>query len=212
MLGVLASVGGPPLPRAPLGIPFRATTATAAASKLVVECYHDVCCPFSRKMFETLFSGDKPLASKQAAVEFRWHPVPQPWHPQSAIMTESALAVHQAEPDKLWPYLVSLYAQQESFFDDKVQHLSRDALYSMCARVASDVGVDGAGFKKQLALEGEGNCGNRVTQAMKFYCKEHRKRGVHVTPTVFVNGMEAPQASSGWGAAEWETFLADLTE
>jgi hypothetical protein len=26
---------------------------------------------------------------------------------------------------------------------------------------------------------------------------------VHVTPTVFLNGLEAPDISSGWGLGEW---------
>ena len=33
---------------------------------------------------------------------------------------------------------------------------------------------------------------------------------VHVTPTVFVNGLEAGVVSSGWSAAEWQKFLQPM--
>ena len=35
-------------------------------------------------------------------------------------------------------------------------------------------------------------------------------RAVHVTPTVFVNGIEAPDISSGWTAEEWRAKLDGL--
>jgi hypothetical protein len=38
---------------------------------------------------------------------------------------------------------------------------------------------------------------------MKWSVKYHRARSVHVTPTVFLNGLEAPDISSSWTAAEW---------
>lgn len=40
-------------------------------------------------------------------------------------------------------------------------------------------------------------------QTVKF----QRRRGVHVTPTVFFNGIEQGQIESGWGVEEWKVFL-----
>jgi len=40
-------------------------------------------------------------------------------------------------------------------------------------------------------------------QTVKF----HRKRGVHVTPTVFFNGIEQSQVSSAWDENQWKEFL-----
>jgi len=45
-----------------------------------------------------------------------------------------------------------------------------------------------------------GNAGNAMTQHIKWACKYHRGRGVHVTPTVHVNGLEAGIVSSGAAA------------
>ena len=44
-------------------------------------------------------------------------------------------------------------------------------------------------------------------QVVKF----QRRRGVHVTPTVFVNGIEQSQISSTWSSKEWTQFLNKAT-
>lgn len=62
----------------------------------------------------------------------------------------------------------------------------------------------------RLQLAGLGNAGNAVTQRLKWATKLHRARGVHVTPTVHVNGLEASIASSDWTVEEWKAFLAAL--
>ena len=201
---------GPPLPSRPLGIVFFPETTQPRIS---VQLYHDVCCPFSKKMFNTLFLKNTGLANKyekEQQVQFTWFPVPQPWHPQSAIMAEAVLSIQKTTPHKTWAFITAMYANQDNFFDDKVADMSRTALYEGCAALAEGVGCDRAAFLKELICTGEGNCGNGVTQSLKFYVKQHRKQGVHVTPTVFVNGIEAPQVSSGWSGAEWSEFLDGL--
>ena len=76
-----------------------------------------------------------------------------------------------------------------------------------------------------------------MTQHIKWICKHHRTRGVRtfaplpvcctrthrrslrlfasclladVTPTVFVNGLEAGVVSSGWTPEQWLQFLEPL--
>ena len=49
-----------------------------------------------------------------------------------------------------------------------------------------------------------------TTKLLKFAIKYHRIRGVHVTPTVFVNGIEAPDISSGWTAEQWIEKLKSI--
>ena len=48
---------------------------------------------------------------------------------------------------------------------------------------------------------------NAVFPLTKQIVKFQRKRGVHVTPTVFFNGIEQTQVSSGWTANDWTEFL-----
>ena len=34
-----------------------------------------------------------------------------------------------------------------------------------------------------------------------------RKNGIHVSPTVYVNGLEDGRISSGWTLAQWQEYL-----
>ena len=73
--------------------------------------------------------------------------------------------------------------------------------------------VDAAQVKALLVMnEGGGNAGNAMTQHIKWACKYHRGRGVHVTPTVHVNGLEAGVISSGWTCEQWLAFLEPMGE
>lgn len=51
--------------------------------------------------------------------------------------------------------------------------------------------------------------GNSVTDEVKLITKLARKRGVHVSPTVYINGIEATQVSSSWSQEEWLELLKD---
>ena len=44
---------------------------------------------------------------------------------------------------------------------------------------------------------------------IKLHCRYHRRLGVHVTPTVFLNGEEATQISSSWTGQQWMEFLKE---
>jgi len=48
---------------------------------------------------------------------------------------------------------------------------------------------------------------NAVFPLTKQIVKFQRKRGVHVTPTCFFNGIEQNQISSSWTVNEWTLFL-----
>lgn len=90
-----AVLAAPPLPKAPLGF----SRFAAPAPRLSLDLYHDLCCPFSKKMFVTLFGDDGTSgvatafeAKYPGCAEWNWRPVPQPWHAQSSYMHEAALA------------------------------------------------------------------------------------------------------------------------
>lgn len=44
----------------------------------------------------------------------------------------------------------------------------------------------------------------------KFILRYHRARSIHVTPTVLLNGIEAPDVSSGWTADEWRSKISQV--
>mmetsp|Transcript_44802 Transcript_44802/g.115952 ORF Transcript_44802/g.115952 Transcript_44802/m.115952 type:complete len:205 (+) Transcript_44802:71-685(+) len=194
---------GPPMPSRPLGVAYLRDSGRPAQ---VVELFLDLCCPFSKKMFNTLVGGG--VISKMADVDFVFMPVVQPWHPQSTLMHEAALAVREvAGPQKFWEFCEALFAKQENFFDDAVADKSRSQIYAELLEIAASVGVQTADVGALLALKGSGNAGNGVTQEIKWATKLHRVRGVHVTPTVFLNGLEAGAISSGWSAEEFVSYL-----
>lgn len=193
--------GGPPLPSRPLGV-----ARPGPPGALRIELFLDVCCPFSRKVFETITTSVAP--KYEGRVSFVIHSVVQPWHAQSSYMHEASLAVLEvAGPGKFWDYAGALFSSQERFFDDAVYNKSRKQIYDELAAVASSVGVDAAAVLDRLQLSGPGNAGNAVTQRLKWATKLHRISGVHVTPTVFLNGLEAGIVSSGWSPEQWRNFL-----
>ena len=112
---------------------------------------------------------------------------------------------------------VTSTATTAQFFDDKVMDKTRSQVYSdlidvvvpaVAAAGFAEVTADAIGEK--LALTGEGNSGSAVTLPMKWAVKYHRLRSIHVTPTVLVNGIEAPDISSGWTGEQWDEKIAAL--
>ena len=53
---------------------------------------------------------------------------------------------------------------------------------------------------------------NAIFPYTKQVVKFQRKRGVHVTPTCFFNGIEQGQISSSWTRKEWDDFLVRALE
>lgn len=51
------------------------------------------------------------------------------------------------------------------------------------------------------------NNGNSMTFQVKQCIKYGRRLGVHVSPTVFWNGIEETQISSSWTGEEWMDWL-----
>lgn len=195
------AVGGPPLPAAPLGSAFGATDGPE------IELFLDLACPFSRKLFMSAY-GDETVRASGA--RFVMHQVPQPWHWQSAVMHEAALAVRQLRRDAYFPFVAAVFAAQESYVDSAVAAETREAVATRLAALAEAAcGVPAAEVRGLLAT-GEGNSGTAVTQQVKWAVKHHRARGVHVTPTVFVHGIEAPQVSSSYSKEQWLELVGEL--
>ena len=218
----------PPLPSRPLGVRLLGNPSAT----VVVELFQDLCCPFSRKMCITLNSpggvfdqirADPGLAAK---VEFIFHNVPQPWHPQSPVMHECMFAVSLAvehDADLLKKYIRAAFNAFPEFADLHVADKTRKELHLMCADIAAETLGDEMGGadvvrKKVLShlsfdhlTQDEPHMGlGEVTKLFKFAVKHHRTRGVHVTPTVFMNSIEAPDVSSGWSTGQWMEKLRSV--
>ena len=206
------------------------------SSGVVCECFVDFCCPYSRKLFTTLTPM---MSAYEGKMSFVYHNVVQPWHHQSLWLHESSFAVRVLYPQAEMAYWKALYADAPNWYDKEIYTLTRGVFYDKIAGFAANVVVtennslqvsevktrilqylippkqDGGNFPEEatallgsLADDDENAVFPLTRQVVKF----QRKRGVHVTPTVFFNGIEQPQISSGWTREEWEGFLKDSFE
>ncbi|KAG8462803.1 hypothetical protein KFE25_001576 [Diacronema lutheri] len=189
------TLGGPPLPPRPLG-------AMLGHGFPTFEVFLDLSCPFSVTAFNTLHDDVEPANRGRAS--FVVHNVVQPWHAHSTVMHEVALAVLQEAPAGYFAF----YRQACGAFDDFAEAAVRgETRLQTGARLAAiaerSTGLPAAAINALLDK-------HAMAQALKWTCRHHRARGVHVTPTVFLHGLEATAISSSWTAAEWNALLAEV--
>lgn len=198
-----------------------APTVTAAgvpAAVHTLEVFVDFACPYSAKIFKTLYTVVAPAIRANPAwassVEVIFRQQVQPWHPSSTLMHEAAVAVLQLDPAKFWPFAEQLFLQQKDFFDVNVVNETRNATYARIAKnVAAKVGVDEKALLDKLtipdkpAADGSLNVGNAVTNDLKVLVKMARLTGVHVSPTVIFDGVVQNDISSGWTGDQWNEWL-----
>ncbi|KAK4538251.1 hypothetical protein CDCA_CDCA16G4276 [Cyanidium caldarium] len=196
----------PPLPWRSVAVP-RPHHADNASQKeqVLVEAFLDYNCPYSKRMFDVWTKSVIPRYADDGRVQFAFCNVPQPWHAQSCYMHEAALAARRIGGDEaFWRASQVLFDRQDDLVDERVYELSRRAVYEKLAEMLQSAGVvkDARQLMEWLQT-GSGNDGNRIGQDLKFSCRYHRMRGVHVTPTVVINGIVDAAASSSWTGEQW---------
>jgi len=187
--------------------------AGGMAEEPVVELFLDLTCPFSRKMFYAVHDDISDGGKLEGKAKFILQNVIQPWHAQSTVLHEAALAVKRLDASQCIPFCKALYDNYDSFTSSAVREETRgQTVERLVALAEKECGVSSAEMRKLLETKGDGNASSAVTQEIKWYVKQHRARGVHVTPTVFVNGIEAPQCGSAWTAEDWAAMITQLAE
>ncbi|BFZ56487.1 hypothetical protein PYCC9005_003534 [Savitreella phatthalungensis] len=170
-----------------------------------VELFLDFVCPFSKKQFLTVH--DLLLAGESRA-DFVLRLQVQPWHPSSTLLHETAVAVANLEDDsrKFWSVARKLFEASEDYYDSSTTDQTRNDIYRRLAKL-----IDVDGVLDQLLITGDvGNGGNKVTDVLKLSIKYGRQLGIHVSPSVVVDGALANNVSSSWTAGQWDNFLAKL--
>jgi protein-disulfide isomerase len=173
----------------------------------------DFTCPFSKKLFDTVYSNMDKFGN--ARVAFRFHEIVQPWHFQSTIVHEAACvvrAVHPESPDKQVAAWASLFSKQEEFFDVNVGEEGRDKIHARLSVVLEEfvpkeTYLAMVAYDPQKIKEGSKNPGCAITQQIKDLTRYSRRVGVHVSPSVYLNGEEQTKVSSGWTMEQWEAFV-----
>lgn len=182
-----------------------------------LEVYLDYVCPFSAKIFKTLYEDVAPAIRENAkwanGIQIIFRQQVQPWHPSSTLTHEAALAVLRLAPEKYYEYSAALFREQKSYFDVSVVNEARNATYQRLAKLAGTVGVDEAKVLELLTIadkpgeDGSLNSGNGVTNDLKVVVKMARLTGVHVSPTAIFDGVVANEISSGWTKDQWVEWL-----
>lgn len=183
--------------------------ANAAIAPHVVNLYLDYNCPFSAKIFSKFRTSVIPSLQKAHPFQFQfvYVNVVQPWHTNSVLLNEFLLAVAQLLADSphsneaWWSVSEALFANKEKFYDTSNINLTRNQIYEQIYEVVKE----SIPFSKKQVLEKlvikeskePSNGGNAVTNDLKYFTKYHRKAGVHVTPTVSVDGVVDDSISSG---------------
>ncbi|MCJ1405328.1 hypothetical protein MMC11_008555 [Xylographa trunciseda] len=180
-----------------------------------LELYLDYVCPFSAKMFNTLYNSVFPIVKQRypSKVQFIFRQQIQPWHPASTLVHEAAAAVLRLAPYKFYDFSAALFEHQKEYFDVNVVHESRNQTYKRLAKLAGSTGVEEDKILDMLEVsdkpgdDGSLNIGNKVTDDLKLMVKANRMTGVHVTPTVVFNGIVENSISSSFTPQQWEEWL-----
>jgi protein-disulfide isomerase len=136
---------------------------------VVLETYMDYCCPFAKKMFDTLYNEVMPEFKAGGQVDWLFQNVVQPWHAQSSPAHKVALAVKRIDESKFFAASNAIFAVQTQFSDDKTMDKSRNQIYDeLTAVVARVEGLDAA------AVRSEVNAGNAVNQVSKRIAENFR--------------------------------------
>ncbi|CAK7262917.1 hypothetical protein SEPCBS119000_000219 [Sporothrix epigloea] len=195
--------------------------AAPAAPLHTIELFLDYVCPFSAKLFQTVYGGVVPaLRSGSGRVQFIFRHQVQPWHPSSTLVHEAGLAVQRAaaaagQPALFWDFSAALFREQKAYMDVNVVNEGRNATYRRLATLAGSVSaqLDAAAIYKELEVagtpgaDGSVNTGNAVTNDLKLVIKAGRLVGVHVSPTVLVDGLVNNEISSSWTTEQWLEWL-----
>lgn len=204
-----------------------------ASAGRTCEVFVDLACPYSRKIFDVLSKVSGAYSDRLA---FAFHNVIQPWHHQSLWLHESTFAVKVLYPAVELTYWTALFEQAPRWYDKEIYGMTRGEFYEDIAAFTAGVvvtagGADGRGegevkarilqylippkqpggrFPEEAAKilgSGPEDDENALFPLTKQIVKFSRKRGVHVTPTVFFNGIEQAQISSEWNEKKWRAFL-----
>ncbi|ODV65713.1 hypothetical protein HYPBUDRAFT_153889 [Hyphopichia burtonii NRRL Y-1933] len=180
----------------------------------IVNLYLDYNCPFSAKLYLKFKSSVVPELNKKhpGLFQFVFVNVVQPWHLNSIFLNEYSIVFAKILREKgidnsnelFWNVSEVLFANKESFYDTFNVSLNRNEIYQQINDLVFDklsIPFDKKEVLKGLTIDSNesnpNNEGNDATADIKYFTKYLRGVGVHVTPTVSVDGIANGNISSG---------------
>jgi hypothetical protein len=146
-------------------------SAASAPVLHTLELYLDYVCPYSLKMFNTMYTSVFPLIQEKysSKVQVIFRQQIQPWHPSSTLVHEAGVAVLKLQPAKFWDFSKvgraslllnhdccqsasiewrannkrkALFDDAKSFYDVNVVTETRNKTYERLAKIGAKVGID----------------------------------------------------------------------
>ncbi|KAI8372677.1 thioredoxin-like protein [Choanephora cucurbitarum] len=181
------------------------------AAAHTIELYLDYVCPFSAKMYKKIRQEVWPYIEQAYPnkVQLIFRQQVQPWHASSTIVHEAAIAVEKVDNKKFFEFSDVLFEKQKDYFDEALETKTRRDVAKELAELAGSVGVSS---EKVLELLVNGtdepkNAGNKVTNDLKLAIRIGRQNGIHVSPTLLLDGIRDDSVSSSWELDQWKEYL-----
>ena len=82
------------------------SNSSATPALHTLELYLDYVCPYSAKLFNTVYHSVFPIVEKKypQKVQFIFRQQIQPWHPSSTLVHEAGIAVLKTKPEAFWQF------------------------------------------------------------------------------------------------------------
>lgn len=193
------------------------TVSNSSKERVPVELFLDYNCPFSAKLFTKVNKELIPLLKEQGIAdnfEFVFINVVQPWHHlNSGTQHEVALAVAKLYPDQFWKFSQALFDHIAEYYDTELYETTRKQVYAKLIKLAVDTldNVDAEKIWDLVQIQPSAtpaNKGNKIAVDLKYFTRYERTIGVHVTPTVSVSGIIAPNVESSTDASKIADILS----
>ncbi|KAM0755399.1 hypothetical protein T439DRAFT_320091 [Meredithblackwellia eburnea MCA 4105] len=192
-----------------------------------LELYLDLICPFSKKQLAGVRNWILPLLEKnedlKGNLQIILRQTPQPWHASSTLVHEAVLGVSKVAAEKVGEgvksysdtgviattqaFFFKLIDGQQAFYDEPTSQESPNATRERLADLAAEF-VDREKFLAAVKV-GKSNGGTPVTNDLKLAIKYGRQNGVHVTPTVALDGLIDGSISSSYTEEDWKKYLLE---
>ena len=165
----------------------------------VLEMFLEPTCPYSAKAYGKIDMLIAEAGEHRLKVFVRFQS--QPWHLFSGIVIRSILAASTMENgrNKSISVMKAVFAHREDF--EFIDHCRGPNMKSNPNEIIKRI-YDLSGCDVSKAFENK-----EIQNLIKWHAKYARQNGIHVSPTFMIDGLIAPEMSSGDDINKWLTEL-----